>query len=261
MTDSLSTTGGIDPELARTMRRLKNVAFFAYLPDEAFNELAEIVTQREFAQDEALLRKDDAVNSMFIIRSGWAKIVTQDVDGSELVISHVGPGQAIGDMSLVDGQPYLVSVIAMTPLKTMVFTRDVFLGWLNRRPLYALEIMHGLADKMRLNTNYVRKAIEWSNKIAQGDYSQPIEQINTEHTTVSTRARPDEAEVAEFLAAFHSMVQGVKTREDTLKQQIQELSIQIDSEKLDQEVDQLTQSNFFKNLKDARERMRRTKDS
>lgn len=250
----------MDEELARTVRRLKNVAFFSFLPDDALAELAALVGQQDFGKDEVLLRKDDALDSMFIMRTGWAKIVTDDADGSELVISHVGPGQAIGDISLLDGLPYLVSVVALTPVRTMVVTRSVFLDWLNAHPHLALEVMRGLAEKMRLNTTYVRKAIEWSNKIALGDYSAPMEQINSEHTSVATRARPDEALVAEFLASFHSMVQGVKTREDTLKQQIQELSIKIDPTKVDREVDELTDSNFFKNLKEARDRLRKSKE-
>ena len=250
----------MDEELARTVRRLKNVAFFSFLPDDALAELAALVEQQDFGKDEALLRKDDAVDSMFVIRTGWAKIVTEEPDGRELVISHVGPGQAIGDVSLLDGQPYLVSVVALTPVRAMVIPRQVFLAWLKTHPQLALEVMRGLADKMRLNTTYVRKAIEWSNKIALGDYSAPMEQINSEHTSVATRARPDEALVAEFLASFHSMVQGVKTREETLKQQIQELSIKIDSSKVDREVDELTDSNFFKNLKEARDKLRKPKN-
>lgn len=249
-----------DVEFSRTIRRLKNVALFAYLSDDALGELAEKVEMRDFAKDEALFCKDDAVDSLFVFRSGWAKIVTEEADGSELIISHVGPGQAIGDMSLLDGQPYLVSVVALVPVRTMVVKRAVFLEWLNKHPLYALEVIRGLAEKMRLNITYVRKAIDWSNKIAQGDYTSPIEQINTEHTSVTTRAKPDEALVAEFLASFHTMVHGVKTREETLIKHIQELAIKIDSSKVDEEVDQLTQSTFFKNLKEARDRLRRPKE-
>lgn len=249
-----------NPELQRTIRRLKNIALFAHLPDEALADLAPKVEARTFEKGQALFRADDAVDSLFLIRGGWAKITTTDALGRELEISHVGPGQAIGDLSLLDGQPYLVSVTALVTIHADVITRPVFLEWLERYPQYALNIMNGLAEKVRLNTSYVQKAIEWSNRIAQGDYSLPMEEINTEHTTVATRARPDEAVVAEFLAAFHTMIQGVKTREDTLKQQIQELVIKIDSTKVDQEVDELTQSTFFKNLKEARDRLRKPRD-
>jgi CRP-like cAMP-binding protein len=248
------------PEHHRTVRRLKNIALFAHLPDEALVELAQKVELRQFEKGQALLRAEDAVDALLVIRSGWAKITTLSPQGQELEISHVGPGGAIGDLSLLDGQPYQVSVFALTPIQADAVLRREFLAWLERRPAYAPDILRGLADKVRLNTAYVQKAIEWSNRIAQGDYSLPMEEINSEHTTVATRARPDEADVAEFLAAFHTMIQGVKTREDTLKQQIQELSIQIDTAKVDQEVDELTDSSFFKNLKAARERLRKPKE-
>lgn len=247
----------VDFDLARAARRLKNIALFGYLSEQALEALAGTAVWQDFAPGDALFYADDAVDSLFILRSGWAKIITHDATGQELVISHVGPGQAIGDISLLDGQPYLVSVVALVPVKAMVIRRAAFMDWMKSHPTYALDVLRGLADKVRMDSTYVRKAIEWSNKIAQGDYALPMEEINTEHTSVSTRARPDEAVVAEFLAAFHTMIQGVKTREDHLKQQIQELSIQIDHAKVDEEVDQLTQSNFFKNLKEARDRLRK----
>jgi CRP-like cAMP-binding protein len=249
-----------DHELQRTIRRLRNIALFAHLAEEALSGLAAKSETCAFEKDQMLFRSEDAVDSLFVIRSGWAKITTTDGQGQELEISHVGPGGALGDLSLLDGLPYQVSVTALMPLQADVIQRSDFLAWLENHPQYARGILFGLADKLRLNTGYVQKAIEWSSRVAQGDYTLPIEEINSEHTTVATRARPDEALVAEFLAAFHTMVNGVKTREDTLKQQIQELAIQIDTAKVDQEVDELTESSFFQNLKAARERLRKPKE-
>jgi hypothetical protein len=119
------------------------------------------------------------------------------------------------------------------------------------------EMMQGLSAKIRLTSQYVQKAIDWSSKIADGDYSRPMDQIYVEHTMVTTRGHPDEAMVGEFLASFQKMIMKVKTREDELKQQVKELTIRVDSTKVDEEVDELTRSSFFQNLRSAAQRVRR----
>lgn len=250
-----------DHELRRTARRLKNVALFAHLSEEALEMLAQKMETCSFEPDQVLLSPDDAVDTLFVFRSGWAKISTHDPQGHELEISHVGPGHSIGDLSLLDGEPYQVSVTALVTVHADVLQRRDFQTWLDENPQYAVGILQGLSEKVRQNTTYVQKAIEWNTRIAQGDYSLPMEEIYSEHTYISTRARPDEAMVAEFLAAFNSMVEGVKQREDSLKQQIQDLSIKVDPNQVDREVDDLTDNTFFKDLKAARDRLRKPDDT
>ena len=58
------------------------------------------------------------------------------------------------------------------------------------KPLLALEVMKGLTVKVRVSTDYVEKAIDWSNRIAKGDYHAALESVGTEHQTLMTRGRP-----------------------------------------------------------------------
>jgi CRP-like cAMP-binding protein len=233
---------------------------FGFVTEPALANLAEKVGDRTFEPDQIIIQAGEGVDTLFIFTRGWAKITAFDANGQELEISHVGPGQSIGDLALMDGQPYRVSVTALVPVQADTLSRQDFEIWLQGHPQTAPDLLKGMAEKMRLNTSYIEKAIEWNNRIAQGDYSLSMEEIDTEHTMITTRARPDEAVVAEFLAAFNAMVVGVKGREETLKQQIQNLSIRVDSSQVDQEVEDLTDNTFFRGLKEARDRFKNQQD-
>jgi CRP/FNR family cyclic AMP-dependent transcriptional regulator len=251
---------GVNRDMDRTVRKLKSVALFGFVAESALTDLAEKVGNRGFEPDQIIVQAGEGVDTLFIFTRGWAKITTLDAKGQELVISHVGPGQSIGDLALMDGQPYQVSVTALVPVQAAILSRQDFDIWLQAHPQTAPDLLKGMADKMRLNTSYIEKAIEWNNRIAQGDYSLSKEEIDTEHTMITTRARPDEAVVAEFLAAFNAMVEGVKGREETLKRQIQDLSIQVDPNQVNQEVEDLTDNTFFRGLKEARDRLKNQQD-
>ena len=61
-------------------------------------------------------------------------------------------------------------------------------------------------------------------------------------------------------AAFFRLVEGVKGREENLKQQLRQLSIEIDESKRAQEVEKLTESTFFTNLKSTARQIRQQRD-
>jgi CRP-like cAMP-binding protein len=240
----------------KNIKHLRGVPLFKLLPDDVLVELAEKVVTREWNKDEVLFPKGAPGDSMYVLFRGWVKIVTTDNKGDELVLNHCGPGESIGDVALIDGEPRSAGVVALVPVKALELKRDVFLDVFNRQPALALGMMRSLTAKIRLSTIYIEKAIEWSHRVANGDYSF-MDQLNAEHETVVTMSRSDEARVGEFLAAFFRMVEGVKKREDTLKQQVVELTIKIDEARRKQEVDELTESSFFQNLKSASQKLRR----
>jgi CRP-like cAMP-binding protein len=246
----------MNAELEKTIQSLKSISFFSALPADTLADLAGQLEASEFGKDEIIFRRGDAGDAMFVLLSGWVKVITEDATGDELVLNHCGPGQTVGEVALIDGQPRSAGVVALTPIKAMRLRRETLLTMLNRQPTLALDILQGLTARLRLATTYIEKAIEWSHRVARGDYSMALDQINKEHSVV-TMSRTNEARVDEFLAAFFRMVKDVKEREESLQRQVQELTIQIDEARRQKEVEELTQSDFFKRLKSATTRIRR----
>jgi CRP-like cAMP-binding protein len=242
----------------KNVRRLQSVSLFNSLPTDVLLELAEKVESCTWEKDGVLARKGEEGDSLYVLYSGWVKVTTTDAKGDEVVLNHCGPGEVIGEVALIDGGVHPANAIALVPVKALALKREVFLELANRQPILSLGMMRGLSGKIRLFTTYIEKAIEWSQYIANGDYSF-MEQLNTEHRTIVTMSRPDEARVGEFLAAFFRMAEGVKQREDTLKQQVQELTIKFDAARREREVDELTQTDFFKRLQTASGRLRHSK--
>jgi CRP-like cAMP-binding protein len=223
---------------------LKKASLFRDLPESLLAALADKVTKERLEPGQVLFRKGDIGDALYVIDDGRVKIVTENAKGGELVLNECGPGEAIGDMSLIDLEPRSASVIAITSAELLQLKRDDFLEVLKSEPSLALDIMRRFSARLRYNTTYIEKAIAWSQRIAEGDYSF-ADQIRAE----SEQAVSNEDKASQLLSAFFQLVQGVKGREDELKQQLQKLTLEIDEVRRKQEFEDLTSTDFYANLK------------
>ncbi len=236
----------MDDTIAKSLRRFD---FFEGLSDELIEELAGKVLEKKLAKDEILFRKGDEGDSLYIIRHGWLKIVSEDKAGGEVTINQVGPGNVIGEMALIDNEPRSVGVVGISEVDLLCLGREEFLSVLYDYPELALQVTRSVIQRLRFSTTYIENAIEWSKRIAAGDYSFLDEQKQAVKSTIVETSRPDAERANRFLATFFRMVEDIKAREDALKQQLQELKIQIDQTKREQDVNQLASSEFFQNLR------------
>ncbi len=246
-------------EIKDTIKYLHKLPLFQGLPDSAIIAMAEDVTTHKLDKDEVLFKRGGPGKSMFIIRTGWVKIATVDGDGDELVLNHCGPSEFVGEMALIDEEPRSASVVALSPVTAIELRRDTFMAALHKQPMLAVDVMKNLSSRIRYSTTYIEKAIEWSHRIAEGDYSFAMDQIQNVQSTMVLQ-KSDEARATQLLSAFFEMVQGVQQREENLKQQLRELSIEVDETKRKQEFEDLTDSTFFGNLKSAAQEMRRQRE-
>jgi len=239
---------------------LKETRIFNGLPEDIISSLARKLTVEHLQNDQTLFQKGDPGDSLYIINEGALKIVTTDAAGEELVLNNVGAGDSIGEMSLIDQEPRSASVIATMPTTLLKLSRGDFMEAIQDQPTIALEVMKNISGRLRFATTYIEQAIEWSKRIAVGDYSFALNQIETSQSTVPRGEQANEARATELLAAFFQMVRGVQEREESLKQQLRQLTIEIDEVKRKQEVQNLTGSESFSDLKKQAQRLREQRD-
>lgn len=244
-----------------TVETLKHLPLFEGAPEEVLYEIASKMERVTLNTDQTLFHKGDPADALYLIKSGWVKIVTLDSAGGELVLNQCGIGEAIGEMSLLDENPRSASVIAMSPVEMLKLGRDAFMEVLAQQPTLAMYIMRKLTSRLRFNTTYIEEAIELSRQVAEGDYSFAIDRIQETQNRIVGEGVSDEDRATELLSAFFAMIQGVQEREEDLKNQLRQLTVQIDEAKRKAEYEKLTQSSFYADLKAAAERIRKERET
>lgn len=236
--------------------QLRNIPLFRDLPEHELNSLAEKVVERRYEAGEALMRKGEIGNSLFLIVDGIVKIVSESTKGEELVLNRCGAGETIGEMSLLDQSPRSASAIALSATRTLELDHVSFTEAISQRPELSLVLIQSMSSRLRFTTTYLEKAIDWSRHIAQGDYSQTIADLETDQTASDKKAS-DEQKADQLLSAFFKMVKEVKAREDQLKQEVRKLTLEIDEARRKQQVDEVVGTEFYSNLKIEAARLRR----
>jgi CRP-like cAMP-binding protein len=232
------------------LQQLKNTLIFSGLADDALEEVAQKASTRKLKKGDVLMRKGEAGDSLFLIHQGWVKIVTEDSKGDELIINKCGPGETIGEMALLDQGTRSATVVAMDDAEVLELKNDVFEKILNQRPDVSLSIIRSYSDRLRFSTTYIERAIDWAQKIAEGDYSF-VDQTQPMNQTAS-----DDDKATQLLSAFFTMVNRVKEREDGLKQQLEKLSFEIDQARRKQEFEEITSTEFYTQLKEQAKALR-----
>jgi CRP-like cAMP-binding protein len=240
----------------KIVKYLERLSIFQGAPESLFEKLASKVTLRSLAKGEVLAKEGDPSNSLFVIRTGWIKIVASGPNGEEVVLNQCGPSQIVGEMSLIDRQPRSNAMVALSPTEVFEISYDVVLEALNDYPLLALSFLRDMSDRLRFANAYIEETIVWSQHIAAGNYDFVQERVEETHATIVSTSLSYQARASAFLSAFFKMVEGVKKREESLKRQVQELTIQIDEVKRQKAVKELTENEFFENLQATAHKLR-----
>jgi CRP-like cAMP-binding protein len=238
------------------LNRLKKTSLFDGLSDDMLIALEKNSSTRTLSPGDVLMKKGEAGDSLFIINEGWVKIVTEDAKGGELILNKCGPGEVIGEMALLDSGPRSASVIALEKAEALELKQDAFYEVLNQRPDVSLAIIRGYSNRLRFATTYIEKAIDWSQKTAEGDYSF-IEQT----VPAANASGSDDDKAAQLLSAFFQMVRKVKEREDGLKSQLEKLTVEIDQNRRKKEFEEITSTDFYAKLKEQARVLREKRDS
>ena len=91
----------------------------------------------------------DATDSLYIVLSGRLKVLMSDVDGKEVILSILGPGEFFGEMGLIDDSPRSASVLAIEACELLAIAKRDFKKCLAENFEMAMAVMRGLVRRLR----------------------------------------------------------------------------------------------------------------
>jgi CRP/FNR family transcriptional regulator, cyclic AMP receptor protein len=135
---------------------LRSVPIFSRLNDEHLRILVGSLGTCTFERGDAIVRQGDVGDKLYIIVSGQVRIFTINEAGQELSLIIYRPGDFLGELSLLDGQPRSASAEAMRRTTTLTLHRAAFLSTLYANPHMAAVVMEALAARLRHSTLYAQ---------------------------------------------------------------------------------------------------------
>lgn len=106
---------------------------------------------------------------VYIILRGSVKVYTQQLDGSQVIVNILGPGETVGEMSLVEHETRSASVITLEPTTVLWMNQMQFEEALRTMPTLARNIMQILSRRVRSSTQQIRTlaSLDVNGRVAQ----------------------------------------------------------------------------------------------
>jgi CRP-like cAMP-binding protein len=128
---------------------LRRVPVFSELTAFQMAQLANAVTKRRVKRGELIVEQGKRSEALFVILAGRARVLLADRRGREVILDVLGPGDYIGEISLIDGKNHSATVEAEVQCDLLVLGQADFNHCLEQNHAMAQAVIKGLAYRLR----------------------------------------------------------------------------------------------------------------
>jgi len=131
------------------VRLLERVPVFEAMSPDDLRRVAEVAVPRHFAAGQVIFREGDASDTCYIVRTGHARALRENVDGRAIALAHFGPGDIFGELAMLDGEVRSASVEALSDGELLALPAGEVRALLARHPEITVKLVAALVRRLR----------------------------------------------------------------------------------------------------------------
>ena len=120
----------------------------AELDDAQCRTLADLMTLQPLADGDVLVREGTADSRLYLLVAGNAAVTRGAGTAEAMTLFTLSPGEAIGEMSFLDGNVHYASVVAQGPGRVLALDRVQLESLLDREPHIVYRIMRAIVRRV-----------------------------------------------------------------------------------------------------------------
>ena len=124
-------------------------SLFRGLPAATMARVAALETRRHYEEGAVIFMRGDPGDSLCGVVTGRVRISSSGPGGKEVFLNIMEPGDAFGEIALLDGSPRTASATAMARTELMIIQRDAFFALLETQPQLATHLIQLLCKRVR----------------------------------------------------------------------------------------------------------------
>ncbi len=136
------------PDLAR-------IPLFARLSSAEQETLGSLMVPKFYKAGTAVFFQDDPSDSLYVVLSGSAKVFRTSEDGKDRILSWLRPGEAFGELAMIEGLPRSASVQAVKDTEMLSLSRREFEALAREHPEVLWRMLQALSERLRQVTEVV----------------------------------------------------------------------------------------------------------
>jgi CRP/FNR family transcriptional regulator, cyclic AMP receptor protein len=223
---------------------LRWVGLFAKTAADDLPQIAAVLEEIAVEPGTAIVVKGAVGDCLYIIVDGRA----QAHDGP-LVFNELCAGDVFGEMAVLDSEVRSATVTAMEPTTLFRLGQQPLYELIHTNSTLALGVIKSLSRHLRNRVRDRARDYEYIQQVSRITMAaQAVEQGDYAPTLLAEVARRDD-ELGLLARVFRHMAAEVHSREQRLRQQLDALRIEVDRERLLRQVSEITESEYFQQLR------------
>ena len=122
---------------------------FRGLERATIDRIAGLATRRAYKSDAVVFMRGDPGDALYGVVTGRVRISASAARGKEISLNVMDPGDAFGEIALLDGRPRTAAATTLAPTELIVIRRDQFIELLQREPKLAVHLIELLCKRVR----------------------------------------------------------------------------------------------------------------
>lgn len=230
---------------------LKTVSLFTETPDELLEEVASMLEEAIYQQGETIFEKGDHGDAMYIIISGKVR-----VHDGEMTLDYLGVPDFFGEMSALDPEPRSASITAVEETHIFQIGQDALYNLMQRQSGVARAVIRVLCQRLRARTRDMAEDYEYMRQFARVTSAAAAVEAGVYEPSSLDQVAARTDELGQLARVFQRMQREVDRRERRLKQEVADLRIEIDEIKKARQVAEITETEYFQELRKKASQLR-----
>jgi len=131
---------------------------FRGLPDASLDRLAALAVRRTYERGAVIFAQGDQGDALYGVAAGRVRISACGSGGQEVFLNIMEPGDAFGEIAVMDGLPRTAAATALDQTTLIVIKRQDFLQLLEREPKLAIHLLKLLCERLRWTSELVEES-------------------------------------------------------------------------------------------------------
>jgi CRP/FNR family transcriptional regulator, cyclic AMP receptor protein len=128
---------------------LARVPGFDRLDKGELEQLEALTEKKRFAANTAIFFQDDPADALYILLSGSAKMFQTSEAGKDRILRILQPGNAFGDLAMIEGKNRFVSVQTLEACETLRLARKDLVAFANTHTWVLWTLLSTFAERIR----------------------------------------------------------------------------------------------------------------
>lgn len=140
----------LDPTELATLALLRGLAA------EDVTRVGSYLHARAFPAGSHVMTAEQRGEALYLVLAGSVKVSLHESDGTEVILALLGPGDSVGEMSLVDDSGHSADVATLEDSVLLWMDRSAFQRCLHEVPALATNLLRELSTRLRAANMQVR---------------------------------------------------------------------------------------------------------